>query len=132
MIVVLGTGLGIDDGLEEEDGAARALAAGVLRTRGLVTAAGAWIWPSEISETMPSALAENGRAMRRRRVVIGCILWVFLQLVIAFDPGGGNAKIDEVVELLVSCEKKFKENKADVVRKRISAEHTRRERNAKR
>ena len=57
LMVVLGTGLGIELGEEEEDGA-RAFASGVLRMRVLlmlVGVVGAWIWPSVISETRPSA-----------------------------------------------------------------------------
>ena len=67
-MVVLGTGLGIEDGLLLDRGP-RALPTGVLRIRVLdmlVGVVGAWIWPSVISETRPSAWAEVGAKKKAR------------------------------------------------------------------
>lgn len=75
--VVFGTGFGIEEGKEEEDGGPRTLAAGVLRARELVMAVAAWIWPSWISEMMPSAWAMmdgNEKRRGRRTATVGYIL----------------------------------------------------------
>lgn len=93
--VVLGTGLGIEDGEDakaddgDEEDAASAFAKGVLRMRDEVgavaaAAAGAWIWPSKISETMASVAWAGCEKRERRsgsRNLIVCI-FVLLALVV--------------------------------------------------